>query len=394
MLIVSQVHSQPVYKLYAGQGYTSNIWVLDPVSMDTIKFIQGAGGYRMAYCALNNKLYSTGGDAVISIVDVLTDSLTATINPSDGTNNSNELEAIVLSPDQTKLYVADESSDALFVLNTANDSIVNATTLNNADEMENMVISPDGLWLYIVDNSDVLKISTATLTIDTSIAVNGDAHGIEISDNGQTIYSSSSVGVVVIDALTFSITDTISSSGYFLKLNTADTRLMGVEESNYVDVHEFSSGNTTTVSWSSGSAKGIIAHPDDSSYYIATTGGVYKIDAATLSVVDSSVFISTQSIAIIQESTTGIPNTFTDSYQFKVYPNPFNSHITIDINPTDLTALSITDTYGRTILRITPQDMLSSSNILTFDLSALCSGIYLCYTNYKGHTLVRKIIKQ
>jgi len=262
------------YKLYAGQGYTSNVYVLDPITLDTIKFIPGAGGYRMAHCELYNKIYTTGGDEYISVISVVNDSLINTIDPSDTVNYSYELEPIVLSPGQTRLYVADEDTGALFVLNTANDSVIASTTLNDAYEMENMVISPDGLFLYIVDNDDVLKVSTTTLAIVATIAVNGDAHGIDISDDGLTLYSEAQ-DVVVIDVPSFSITDTIESAGYFLKLNASNSRLIGVSESSHADVTELSTGVVTMVDWQSGSARGIISHPDNSEYFIATTNGIY-----------------------------------------------------------------------------------------------------------------------
>jgi len=395
LIMFAAINAQPVYKIYAGQGYTANMYVLDPVTMDTLKFISGAGGYRMTHCPLNNKIYSTGGDANIYVVDAIADSLIAIINPSDGSNNSNELEPIVLSPDQTKLYVADESSGSLFVLNTANDSIINAVTFGNADEMENMVISPDGLTLYVVDNSNVLKINTSTLTIDSTIAVNGDAHGIEISNNGQTIYSESSLGVYVIDVSTFSVIDTITSAGYFLKLNTSNSRLIGVQESNYADITELSTGVTNTVSWSSGGGRGIISHPDNSAYYIASTGGVYKIDAATLSVVDSSDQISFQSIIIIDAAISGINNSQPDFNLLTVFPNPFQSSVTfqMDISTPDDMNISLFEITGGEVKTINSQNIQQGKKEITVDLSGLSSGIYFCKVVCRDKMQTVKIIK-
>ena len=50
LLLLLNVNAQSVYKIHAGQGYTSNIYVLDPVTLDTLKFIPEVGGYRIAHC--------------------------------------------------------------------------------------------------------------------------------------------------------------------------------------------------------------------------------------------------------------------------------------------------------------------------------------------------------
>ena len=342
-----------------------------------------------------NKIYSTGAGNNIYVIDAISDSLISIIDPSDGTNNTSELEPIVLSPDQSKLYVADESSGALFVLNTANDSIIAAVTLSNVDEMENMVISPDGLYLYVADNSDLLKINTQTLTVEASIEVNGDAHGVEISTDGQTVYSDASPGVLVVNTATFSVTDTILSAGYFLKLRTSGTHLVGVDESSWAHVTELGSGIVDTVSWSTGSAKGIISHPDNSTYFIATSQGIYKIDAGTLAVTDSSEQISFQSIIIIEDPTTGI-NEFSSDISFvKVFPNPFQSSITFQINLAsyDDIYISIFDNVGREIRWISSQNIQQGKQSITVDLSELSSSIYFCKVICNGKFQTIKVIK-
>lgn len=396
ILLLLNVNAQSVYKIYAGQGYTSNIYVLDPITLDTLKFIPEVGGYRIAHCPMYNKVYSTGAGNNIFVLDAISDSLISIIDPSDGTNNTNELEPIVLSPDQSKLYVADESSDALFVLNTANDSIIAAVTLSNVDEMENMVISPDGLYLYVADNSDLLKINTQTLTVEASIEVNGDAHGVEISTDGQTVYSDASPGVLVVNTATFSVTDTILSVGYFLKLRTSGSHIVGVDESSYAHITELSSGITDTVTWSTGSAKGIISHPDNSEYFIATSQGIYKIDAVTLSVIDSSEQISFQSIIIIEDATTGISDPISDLNFVKVFPNPFHSSLTIqmNLNTSDRIFISIYDSFGRIVRSISPQYNLQGNKTITVDLSDVSSGIYFCRVIFNGKAQTIKAIKE
>jgi YVTN family beta-propeller protein len=364
--------------------------------MDTIKSIPGAGGYRMVYSPLHNKIYSTDGGHFISVIDAINDSLINTIDPSDGTNNSYELEAIVLSPDQTKLYVADESSDAMFVISTANDSVINAVTLNNADEIENMVISPDGLFIYAVDNSDVLKINTATLSIDSTISVFGDAHGIEISGNGQTLYSESSFGVFVINTATFSVIDTISCAGYYLKLNAAGTHLIGVGESNYADITELSTGITNTVTWSSGSARGIISHPDNSAYYISTSAGVYKIDATSLAVTDSSENISVQSVIIVDVLSTGTSAVPAKVNALNVFPNPARTTATLRLNlsASENISVSVLDITGREVETPILKNSQNGIGLLNLDLSELSGGIYICRVICNNEIYTNKIIKE
>ncbi len=392
--ILGTITAQSAYKLYAGQGYTNNILVLDPISLDTTKFIADAGGYRMVHCPIHNKIYSTGGDDAIYVVDLISDELVNTIDPSDGKIGSSELEPIAISPDQSTVYVADESSDALFVLNTADDVIVGAVYLDDVDEMENMVISNDGLFLFVADNTDVLKISTETLTVVDRIAVNGDSHGIAISSDGLTIYAETD-GVAVIDVVSFSIVDTYDSQGYFLSLNADDTRVIGVGESSEADITEIASGITTNVDWESGSARGSISHPDNSAYFIATTSGVHMIDAESLTVVNSSESIYFQSILIISDDTTPTHNLSNEKRTIKAFPNPFQTELNLqfDMNAQRPISIDIVDLNGRTLRTFSIQQYSAEANTITIDLTNLNDGIYICSVNYSDYSEIIKILK-
>ncbi|MFN3875396.1 MAG: YncE family protein, partial [Flavobacteriales bacterium] len=170
LLFAMDAHAQLGRKIYAGMGYTSNIVVYDAATLDSLDFIAGAGGYRMAYCAPLNKVYSTDGGSQITVVDAVSNAIIDQFQPVFAGTFTSELEAITISPDGATVYAADESSGSIFAISTANDSVVNGAPLP-VDEPENLCISPDGAYLYMADNSEVHKIDAATLAIVASAFV-------------------------------------------------------------------------------------------------------------------------------------------------------------------------------------------------------------------------------
>jgi len=76
---------------------------------------------------------------------------------------------------------------------------------------------------------------------------------------------------------------------------------------------------------------------------------------------------------------------------FKIYPNPFASHFTINIEAFQM------EEYGLTIYNLKGQEILKqaiSSSVELVDLDHLSNGVYLVEVqNEKGHTSTQKIIK-
>jgi len=216
---ITQLNAQ-ITKAYVGTGYGTGVDIVDVDSMTIIGSISDAGGYRMVLSADGKKLYSTGGDYFIYISDTQADTLITVFDPSQGLIDTYELEGISLSPDGSRVYVTDEYTDNIFVLETATDTIIERASLN-FDEAEDNIVSPDGLYLYVNDNDSVSKISTENLTIISKAYAGNDGHGVTISNDGTKIYAEGRddniSGVIVVNAATMTVDTVLDASGYHLE---------------------------------------------------------------------------------------------------------------------------------------------------------------------------------
>lgn len=281
---------------YAGHGYSEDIEVIDVATMTVLDTIVGAGGYRMAISNDGLTIYSTGGDSLIYVSSTVTNTLTTSFDPSDGEDiSSSELEAIVLSPDGTRLYVFDEHGDtALFVIDTSDNSVLSATALD-LYEPENVVISPDGAFLYVVDNRDLLKISTSTLSIVNSTGVDSDAHGVAINSAGTFVYAASEGSTAILGASTGSGIDAFNADtlavvtnigadndGYHMDNRPGSSRLFAVNESSIMSVM-----NSTTnaliadVTLSSFGARGVMEIQNGAFVLVCASSGLLKLDGGS-----------------------------------------------------------------------------------------------------------------
>ena len=73
----------------------------------------------------------------------------------------------------------------------------------------------------------------------------------------------------------------------------------------------------------------------------------------------------------------------------KLYPNPTNSSVTLELDNLNVTKVSLFDLHGRTI-----QNVNVNSNKTLLDLSGLTSGIYLIKIETESGTAFQKIIKE
>lgn len=359
-------NAQVGHKLYGGQGYTANIVVYDAATLDSINFIAGAGGYRIAYCAPLNKVYSTGAGDLVTVINALTDQIITEIDLDTLGVFASEVEGITITPDGSTVYVADEQgSGAIWAISTATDQVMMTNTLA-VDEPENLCISPDGAFLYMADNSEVHKISTATLTIVASAPTGGDGHGVTISPDGAVVYAQSSSGVTAYDATSLAVIGSWSANGYSMEYDPIANLVLCASEGNYVDVLDPALGNIDQINLSSGGAAGIAVSGDGSVYYIATSGGIYSVDANTLVALDSNQLYSLQSVIMLPMGTNAIGEPVEEGEGLVIAPNPANDAITVrGIGSNAL--VEVVDAMGQRVVTV-------RSNSL--DVSTWSEGVY------------------
>jgi len=320
------------YIAYAGHGYGTDVDVIDLSTMSIDTTIVGAGGYRMVLTPDGSKLYSTGGDNLLYISDAIADTLLQAVDPSIDTVFSSELEGITISPDGKRVYVIDESSDALFVWDTQADTLIDAIDFPSLDEPENIVISSDGAYLYINDNSYVTKIRTDSLKIVKSLYIDNDGHGIAISSDDSTIFADGQ-GIDVIRTTDMSLLTSLLGDGYYLTTSEDGSRVYGVDEGRHLSIVD--AQNKTLISnitLSKVYARGVTTYAGGDTILVATTSGLLKLDAANLNVFGTnqgsyqSVVVKAATPVKIGSARRYVPN---GVELHQNYPNPFNPGTTI-----------------------------------------------------------------
>lgn len=117
-------------------------------------------------------------------------------------------QGMAIKPDGSRVYVANNGSNSVSVINTSTDAIV--TTIAVGSAPVKMVVSPDGSRLYVVNYSggSVSVINTSTNTIATTIPVGSNPTDIAISPDGSKVYTanSSSNSVSIINTTTNAVT--------------------------------------------------------------------------------------------------------------------------------------------------------------------------------------------
>jgi len=300
LLLAPVMSAQTGSRAYVGRGYGTGIDIIDVDSMTKTGNIANAGGYRMVLSLDGKKLYSTAGNSMLYITDTEADTLLKAFNPSQGVFSSSELEGIAIHPDGSKVYVCDESTTSIFVIDTSADTVLAAGELS-AYEPENAVMSPDGQSIFVNDNTWTSRFSTTTFEVLGFADTGNDGHGIAISTDGSKIYADGA-GVIIIDSNTMTPIDTLGSAdGYYLETSKDGTRVYGVNEGTILSVIDAQADTLIqNVTLSRGSARGVTTNLTGDIILIATSSGLLKLNASDFSETGSVIGSWYQSVIILE----------------------------------------------------------------------------------------------
>jgi YVTN family beta-propeller protein len=101
--------------------------------------------------------------------------------------------AVAITPDGTKLYVANEGSNTLSVVASATNTVVTTVTLSSTPQ--SIAITPDGSTVYVsMSNGDLLPVPTQTNTPGRPISV-GAAGPLALTPDGSMAYIGDDIDV-------------------------------------------------------------------------------------------------------------------------------------------------------------------------------------------------------
>jgi len=122
----------------------------------------------------------------VSLINIITNSVEQVITEGIPVNSSPQ--RLVFSPDKSLLYVENEGSHTIAVINTATNKVV--ATFPAGFDPVGMVISPDGSKLYVTDAStnQLTTISTANYAVIKTVTTGDAPYDLTISADGKKLY--------------------------------------------------------------------------------------------------------------------------------------------------------------------------------------------------------------
>lgn len=156
---------------------------------------------------------------------------------------------MVLSPDASTLYVANQSGGTVSAINTSTYA-VSTITLFGASPIK-MVLTPDGKKLYVTNSncSCVNVIDTVTKTNTTNISTGGMAFDITVTPDGSKVYvanqSLNTVSVIKTSSDTVTKTISVGTTPFYMAI-TPDGSKLYVANSGTNNVSVINTGSSSS----------------------------------------------------------------------------------------------------------------------------------------------------
>lgn len=162
--------------------------------------------------------FTGNGDNIVSVINTSTNTI---MNHIDfGPSTLLGVDGIDISPDGSKLYFAGIAQggqkDTVFVVNAATGSILSKIIMP-LNSSEGIAISPDGKKVYIAESNLIVVIDAVTNTISTTIDMGQGAYlyGIAVCPDGSKVYAADLAfnAIKVVSTVTNTIIASIDVSG-------------------------------------------------------------------------------------------------------------------------------------------------------------------------------------
>jgi YVTN family beta-propeller protein len=119
--------------------------------------------------------------------------------------------ALALSPDETKLYIAAETANQVFVVDTASRAVV--TTISVGAAPVGVIATDNAIYVTSHEAATVSKIDPRSNTVVATLPVTEHPWGVSLSADGKRLFVSHllvSAGVTVIDTGAFTVTASLA----------------------------------------------------------------------------------------------------------------------------------------------------------------------------------------
>ena len=240
------------------------------------------------------KVYVTNQNSHdVTVIDTTTNTKTATI-----TGLGTRPQGLAVSPDGTKVWVANEDSNNVSVIDTTTNTVT-FTITGLGTRPQEVAVSPDGTKVYVTNftSNNVSVIDTTTNTVTATITVGNYPQGVAVSPDGTKVYVAnngstySNDDVSVIDTATNAVIITINAplgrEPWGLAVSPDGTKVyVANNTTNNVSVIDTTT-NTVTATIAVGNGAWNLAVSPDGTKVLVTNhlgGSVSVIDTATNSV--------------------------------------------------------------------------------------------------------------
>ncbi|MFI6585638.1 beta-propeller fold lactonase family protein [Embleya sp. NPDC050493] len=235
-----------------------------------------------------------GGPAgtTVTVVDTATNTATGAITVGSGP------QGIAVTPDGSRLYVANGGSGSVSVIDTATNTVTSTVTGFNAPY--DVAVTPDGTEVYVSDttfpNGTVKAISTATNTVTASITLGSPfQRGLAIGPDGAHVYvvSPGDNKLSVVDTATHTAgpTPTLSDQAFAIAVSpNGHTAYVAHSNDNFLTVVDLTTLTITGTITTAGNPVGLAFAPDGAHAYVtlASANTLVVVDTATNTVTDTT----------------------------------------------------------------------------------------------------------
>jgi len=280
---VTSTDRNPIHTYSAPGIYTVNLTVINENGTDsklaTIIILQPS-----IYAYITNM-----GSNTVSVIDIATNKVTATVNVGL------DPLGVVVSPDSTKVYVANEGG-TVSVIDTATNTVT--ATVNVGNCPYGIAVSPDGTKVFVTSQSKVSVIDTSTYNVVGTVSVGDFPIGVAVSPDGKKVYVTNydyySKNISVIDTTTYNVVGTVNIGDFPIGVAVSpDGKKIYVTSirGNYLDGHIYvidtSTNNVTATVNLSPSLTGVVVNPTGTKVYVANYSS-YSNSEGTVSVIDTA----------------------------------------------------------------------------------------------------------